>query len=115
SHLLIDQSSWTNPIWEEIRDRHADVFDGAFAWSNETFDLSTSGETKPLDGAYASGALFEMLGIAPAMGRLIQRSDDVRGGGPDGVVAVISHGFWQGRFGGAPGVIGRRLPVRRGP
>jgi len=112
---LIDQSSWTNPIWEEIRDRHADIFDGAFAWSNETFDLSTSGETEPVDGVYASGAMFDMLGIAPALGRLIHRSDDVRGGGQQGVVAVISHGFWQGRLGGAPDVIGRRLTVSRVP
>ena len=112
---LIDQSSWTNPIWEAIRDHHADLFDGAFAWSNETFDLSTSGETQPLDGAYASGAMFETLGIAPALGRLISRSDDVRGGGPDGVVAVISHGFWQRQFGGAPDVLGQRLIVSRVP
>ena len=88
---------------------------GALAWSNETFDLSTSGETEPIDGIYASGRLFEVLGVGPVLGRVLQPSDDVRGGGPDGAVAVISHGLWQRRFGGTPDVIGRQLTIQRVP
>ena len=112
---LIDDSSWTNPIWEQIRDRHADLFDGALAWSNETFDLSLGGETEPIDGIYASGRLFEVLGVGAVLGRVLGPADDVRGGGPEGAVAVISHGLWQRRFGGAPDVIGRQLTIQRVP
>ena len=68
--VLLDDSSWTNPIWEQIRDRHSDLSNGALAWSNETFDLSTSGETEPIDGIYASGRLFEVLGVGPVLGRV---------------------------------------------
>jgi putative ABC transport system permease protein len=32
-------SSLTNPLWEQIRDRQ-DVFSGVFAWGSETFDLA---------------------------------------------------------------------------
>ena len=112
---LIDESSWTNPIWEQIRNRHADLFDGALAWSNESFDFSLAGETEPIDGIYASGRLFEVLGVGAVLGRVLGPADDVRGGGPEGAVAVISHGLWQRRFGGASDVIGRQLTIQRVP
>jgi hypothetical protein len=43
------------------------------------------------------------------MGRTFTEADDVRGGGPDGPVAVISYSFWQRRFGGTANAIGQRL------
>ena len=46
-------TSWSNPIWEQIRD--SDLFDGAFAWEATRFDMSRGGESKPIDGIYASG------------------------------------------------------------
>ena len=39
----------------------------------------------------------------------------MRGGGPDGPVAVISHAFWQRRFGGAGDTIGRQLTIEGVP
>ena len=112
---LVDGDSWTNPIWEQIRARQAEAFDGAFAWANETFNLAPSGETDPIDGAYVSGAFFDMLGVGVAIGRPLTMADDTRGGGPDGAIAVIGYGFWQRRFGGAADVIGRRLTVNQTP
>src|SRR5262245_49501884 len=41
--------SWTNPIWEAIRDR-AEIFDGALAWSSTRFNLSQGGQTEYVDG-----------------------------------------------------------------
>src|SRR5262245_30595935 len=38
--VLIGGDSWTNPIWEQLRNRQAESFDGAFAWANETFNLA---------------------------------------------------------------------------
>src|SRR5690348_5212200 len=42
-------------------------------------------------------------------------ADDVPGGGPDGVVAVISYDFWQRQFAGSPHVIGASMPYERTP
>jgi predicted permease len=112
--VLVDPaSSWSNPIWEQIRDHHAAAFDGTLAWSNETFNLASSGQTDPVDGAYVSGGFFDMLGVGVTVGRPLNAIDDTRGGGPDGAVAVIGYGFWQRRFGGTPDVIGRQLNVNR--
>ncbi len=113
--VLFANDSWTNPIWEQIRDRHADLFDAAFAWSNEEFDLASGGTKDLVEGAYASGRVFETLGVAAFLGRTFSASDDRPGGGPDGPVAMISYGLWQRRFGGVPDIVGRRLSVDRVP
>ena len=106
---VIDDGTWTNPIWEDIRARH--VFPEAFAWSRATMNLSTAGETDNVLGDYASGEMFAMLGIHALIGRTFTAADDSRTGGPDGPVAVISDGFWRRRFGGSPSVLGQRLTI----
>jgi putative ABC transport system permease protein len=107
-------AAWTNPIWEQVRE-HQDLFDGAFAYSGTRFNLAQGGPTELVDGLWASGRIFEVLGVPAILGRTFTPTDDRRGGGPDGPVAVISYGFWQRRFGGAADVIGRSLTVERVP
>ncbi len=119
-HLLMvgqlprGRTSWTNPIWEQIRDRQ-DLFGGALAWSSARFNLSSGGPTEFVDGVWTSGRYFDVLGVRPILGRTWAPEDDRRGGGPDGAVAVISYSYWQRRFGGAADVIGRQLTVERVP
>ena len=110
--VIIDRGSWTNPIWEAIRDRQ-DAFASAMAWSSTRFNLAPGGQTEMSDGIWASGDFFRVLGTSAMLGRVFTREDDRRGGGPDGPVAVISYNFWQRRFGGAADVIGKPLMVER--
>ena len=105
-------SFWSQPIWESVK-RHPQLSDGAFAFSGFRFNLADGGEVDPADGLFASGRMFDVMGVDAAVGRLFSEADDVTGGGPDGPVAVISHGFWQRRFAGAPDIIGRRITVDR--
>jgi predicted permease len=109
--MLLDGGEWTNPIWEELRARQNDLFDGAFAWSSERFNLADSGTTDMVSGAYASGAMFTVLGVRASVGRVFGPDDDVRGGGADGAVAVISDRLWRQRFDASPAVVGRGLSV----
>jgi predicted permease len=60
-----------------------------------------AGET--FEGVFVSGNYFQMLGVAPAAGRLIQLADDERGAAP---VAVLNHRTWTERFGGRTDVVG---------
>jgi predicted permease len=103
-------SFWTYPIWEEIRGR-SQLFDGAIASATVRFNLASGGETQFVNGLWADGSFFETLGVPALVGRTFTRDDDRRGGGPDGAVAVLSYGFWQQRFGGAPDAIGRTLTL----
>jgi putative ABC transport system permease protein len=109
--VLLDREDWTNPIWEQIRDRQFDLFESAGAWSAERFNLAEAGRTDPIGGAYVSGGLFRTLAVNPVVGRPLLPADDVRGGGSEGYAAVISYRFWHQRFGGGPDVLGRRLIV----
>jgi putative ABC transport system permease protein len=109
-----DDRSFTNPIWEQIRDRQ-EPFDGAFAWSSTRFNLAPGGPTEYVDGIWASGGFFQVLGVPAILGRTFTPADDRRGGGPDGAVAVISYSFWQRRFDGAADIVGRALTIERVP
>jgi predicted permease len=57
--------------------------------------------------ARATATLLPLLGVSPLLGRGFTVRESARGG--DRRVAVLSYAFWQRRFGGDPGVVGRRL------
>ncbi len=106
---------WTNPIWEQVQARQRQLFAGATAWSFQRFDLSRGGQAQPIDGLWASGEFFDVLGVSTVLGRPFSAANDRRGGGADSTVAVISHAFWQRQFGGAADVIGRAVTLNRVP
>ena len=114
---ITPNSPWPNPVWEEIRDHHADLFQEMFAFSRRTtrFNLAPAGQTDFVEGVYASGGYFDALRLRPLLGRSFTVADDRRGGGPNGPVAVISANLWQRRFGGSPDVIGKTQPIDRVP
>ena len=63
-------------------------------------------ETMAGEGMLVSGGYFGLLGLRPAMGRLIGPADDrVIGEAP---VAVLSHDYWRTRVRGGPGRPRRR-------
>jgi hypothetical protein len=112
SLALLTNGSWSYPIWEQIRAREAEWFDGAFAWSSQRFDLAPSGQSDLVDGAYVSGRLFDVLGVMAVRGRTITPADDGKAV-PNGLVAVISHRLWRQRFGGVNDIVGAQLSVQR--
>jgi ABC-type antimicrobial peptide transport system permease subunit len=59
--------SWTNPLWEQVRDRDRQLFDGAFAYSHQRFNLARGGEAQLVRGVMASGEYFDVLGAATFM------------------------------------------------
>jgi putative ABC transport system permease protein len=97
--------SLTNPIWEQIRDRQ-NAFSGTLAFGSATFNLADGGEAQPAEGLWVSGGFFDVLGVAPAAGRLFTPADDRRG---CAARAVISHRFWQRHFNLDRSVVGRTL------
>ncbi len=77
------------------------------AWSAKRFNLAAGGEARYAEGLFVSGDFFRVLGVAPALGRVIDSRDDVPGCGTPS--AVISSAFWRREFGGDTSVIGRTL------
>ncbi len=105
---------YTYAIWDEVRQR-SQLFDGAFAWSSARFNLSKGGQTEFVDGLWASGRIFDTLGVPAILGRTFSDADDRRGGGPDGPVAVISYAYWQRRYDGDPRAVGQTIDIERVP
>jgi putative ABC transport system permease protein len=99
--------SYTNPIWEQLRD-HQNVFAGVMAWSGRNFNLANGGEAQNVNGIYASGDYFNVLGVRPLLGRLMTASDDTRSCGG---VAVLGYGFWQQHYGAAASAIGSQIQL----
>jgi predicted permease len=60
-------------------------------------------------GLLVSGNYFRALGLRPALGRFI-RHDEVNAAGRASV-AVVSHDYWQRRFGGADNAIGQTIRI----
>jgi putative ABC transport system permease protein len=111
---LGDREKWTFATWEQIQQR-SHVVDGALAWSAPPFNLAQGGEVQPVDGLFASGDFFATLGVPALIGRTFTATDDVRTGGPDGLVAVLSYSFWQGHFGGAANALESTLVLNGVP
>ena len=59
-----------------------------------------------VDAAAVSRQVFTILGMAPLKGRTFNAEEDRYGAAR---VAVIGYGLWQGRFGGAPDIVGRSI------
>jgi hypothetical protein len=96
-----------NPVFEQIR-RQQEGFTDVAAWSSTSFNLADGGEMRLARGLFVSGTFFDVLGLAPAAGRLITDADDKRGCPPR---AVLSHAFWTSQMGGDPRAIGRTLTL----
>lgn len=99
--------TFTNPIWEEVRNHH-DAFSGVFAWFSTRFDIAQGGAVHEVGGMFVSGDFFATLGVRPAAGRLLMQADDQRGCAG---AAVLSYGFWQEHFGGAPSALGSTISL----
>src|SRR5260370_1241959 len=98
-----------NPLFEDLRGSQESLT-RMVAISDEpylkvAFDHATPGFVR---GSFVSGDYFQMLGLSPALGRLIARDDE----DPSAVecAAVISHAYWSNHFHRDPAVIG--TPVR---
>ena len=81
---------------------------GAAGHRAQFFDYSTGAEAERLDGVLVTGNMLPLFGATPLLGRLIEPSDDHAGAER---VVVLSAPFWRTRFGGDPGVLGRRLTL----
>jgi len=95
--------AWPNLVdWRTQSNAFADIA----AVQGRSLTLANVEEPERLEGSAISWNLFPMLGVKPALGRLIRADEDKPGG--DRVV-LLSDGLWQRRFGRDPRIIGKTL------
>jgi len=90
------------------------VFEGVVCRAQVgSVNFSAGGDPRPIAAELVSGSYFPVLGIGPALGRVLEPGDEgVPGTGP---VVVLSYGFWQSQFGGALDVVGRKVSINNYP
>jgi len=84
-------------------------FTGIAAHRLFSANLAFRGQTLNGQGVLVSGSYFPVLGLRPALGRLLDAQDDRVIG--ESNVAVLSHAYWRSRFGSDTGVINQPLTV----
>jgi macrolide transport system ATP-binding/permease protein len=101
------QYSFGYPDYLDYRD-HNNSLAGLAAHCGTPLSFA-NGSTERLRGDLVSGNYFSVLGVKPALGRLIEPDDDNTAGGHP--VAVLSYGFWVRAFGAASDIAGRSMKL----
>ncbi|HSC26064.1 MAG TPA: ABC transporter permease [Vicinamibacterales bacterium] len=81
---------------------------GVAASSDEVFTVGGDGPAEEVAGAAVTTDYFTLLGARPALGRLFTAGDSIAGADP---AVILSHEFWERRFGRDPSVVGRRIAI----
>jgi putative ABC transport system permease protein len=100
------------PNFRDLRDQCASCEQVVTYFGGSTFFSQNGEEPEQLRGIFATADLFPMLGAQPLHGRAYTREEDQAGAQR---TVVLSHALWQRRFGGDPGIVGRVIPLGRGP
>jgi putative ABC transport system permease protein len=75
--------------------------------------LSTSSGAERVTVSYVTSNYFSMLGVPPALGRVLQPGDSaVPGSEP---IVILGHSYWKKRFNSDPSVVGRDVVVNGKP
>lgn len=102
----------SHPMYEDFRDRGA-LLEGVLGYFTTAIHATVGHDPERTTATLVTGTYFPVLGLRPALGRLLAPADDETPGGHP--VTVLSHDYWQTRFGGAPDVVGRVVRVNDTP
>src|SRR5215472_17414746 len=89
------------------------LLEGVLCRAEIQVNLTAGGDPKPVAAEIVSGSYFSVLGVGPALGRVIGPEDDAASGA--GPVVVLSYDFWQAQFGGAADIVGRKVLIGNHP
>src|SRR5829696_8692237 len=108
---LVNRTSFAYQTYQRLREQQGPMSD-IFAFGNVGLNVTADGEADVANGQVVTGNYFAALGVPPAVGRLLTDEDDKPGAAP---VAVLSHRYWQKRFGGDAAVVGKQINLNNVP
>jgi hypothetical protein len=104
--------SLSYPMFQEIRSQK-EIFSNAAAFAGPArVVLGGAGQATMAQTGIVSADYFQVLGVNPARGRVLQAADEKRGAEP---VVVLNYGYWQSKFGGSEDAIGRTIRLNNSP
>ncbi len=84
------------------------VFEATGAWESNQVSITGRGDPERVEALAVSQTTLPVLRVQPVRGRLFRPDDDVPGAP---LRVVLTHGYWQRRFGGAEDVIGQSMRI----
>ena len=108
---VLNQFSYPDLL--DIRQQSTAVFSDLAGYQIGFAGLTQDNRSSRLWINYVTGNYFSMLGVQPALGRLIQ-PDEGKAPGADPVL-VLGYRYWKKEFNGDPGVVGRKVSVNGHP
>jgi predicted permease len=95
---------------KEIADyrTQSQTLDGVVEYHSMTFTLLGRAEPQRVQTGVVSADFFEVFGVQPLLGRTFLPGEDAHG---SEAVLILSHGYWQRAFQGAPDVIGQTVEM----
>jgi hypothetical protein len=112
THKDQDYPIFSYPEVRDVRDGNS-VFSAVAAVDINNFGLEANGVTRPVWGYEVSGQYFEVVGIKPYLGRLLQRADDDHPGASE--AAVLAWPAWKSDFGADPNIVGKTIRLNKRP
>ncbi len=106
------ESVFSYPMYKDLRDRNG-VFSGVIARSSAPVSIGYGGQIERAKAELVSGNFFTVLGVRPALGRLLTEDDDGAPGAHP--VVVLSYGYWKRRFGANPGIVDQKVNINEHP
>ncbi|MGK7313426.1 MAG: ABC transporter permease [Candidatus Longimicrobiales bacterium M2_2A_002] len=103
------ETVFSYPMFRDLQAARETGFAGLAGHRTFGANIAQGDRTVDGEGVMVSGSYFSLLGLRPALGRLLQPADDEVDGGH--TVAVLSHRFWQNNLGGDPGVLNSAMVV----
>jgi predicted permease len=102
--------SW--PDYVDLRD-NTKTLSGILAYHDDYMAITGIGKPERIYGALVSANYFDVLGVRPALGRLLLSSPRTESVGQAEV--VLNYGLWRDHFGADPSIIGRTVQINLHP
>jgi predicted permease len=100
--------SFSYPMYKDLRDRN-EVFTGLLARYHVQVSVAGQGQSQLAAGELVSGNYFQVLGVRPALGRVLSPQDETAPGANP--VTVLSYGYWARHFGSDLNILNKQLSV----
>jgi predicted permease len=102
------ESALSYPEFRDLQES-ARSFDALGAYMARNITLAGEDSAERVRGGSVTPGLFDLLGVRPMLGRGFL-PEEGRAPGLETVV-MLTHGLWQRRYGGDPGIVGRAILV----
>ncbi len=97
--------------FQDYREQNT-TLSGLALYTRHDMELSQDDKPERLAGLRVTAGFFELLGVAPLLGREFRREDELPG---NNSFVILSHALWQRRFSGDPGIVGKAITLSGQP